>query len=128
MFSVILTTFTTTLSTTSPRGVPARSTCSFASRKLKKIWSKDYFDFVIRNLKDHNRHFADFGKIPAEKKLHIYSNSQRLLIFYLIKQYVHILTSQYFSLKFLRLLFTQVSQQSERGLVNVFSGPRYKFW
>ena len=69
MFAAILTTFTTTLSPTSLRGVPARSTCFFASRKLKKIWSKNYFDFVIRNLKDHNRHFADFGKIPAEKKI-----------------------------------------------------------
>ena len=36
----------------------------------EKKWSKDFinFDFAVRNLKENNRCFADFGKISSEKK------------------------------------------------------------
>lgn len=40
----------------------------------EKKWSKDFinFDFVVRNLKENNRCFADFGKISSEKRNIVY--------------------------------------------------------
>lgn len=57
---------------------PCRCVCKvyleFCINATKKKWSDTYvnFDFVVHNLKDRNRCFADFGKILTEKKDMIY--------------------------------------------------------
>lgn len=63
-----------TIQVSPPRRCVCKVYLEFCINAAEKKWSDKYinFDFVVHNLKDRNRCFADFGKISTEKKDMIY--------------------------------------------------------